>query len=492
MAGDVQGNTTNVISNQQGSDINHDGNDKKILQEGAEKETDDISKIELISFAEYNSLPDNEKTKYVRYNPSLQSMAYAQWLALQKQAIAGFNDFGPMIEKMQVLEKLPLNDIKKQLEPIKQSFKTATDTINSLTSAPIIGQLAAPVFNVVLALGQMCGYLYSLVINPVNMFTAYKDAFDSLDMSNYKELFKPAEGTPNIDEQLAEKELEMTKVIIPDKEIKDLYERQKNVVKDQFDDIASEYDATYQSCVDLLDTTKRAMDTIDACMGAFSLGSATMAKKMFDSSYKLSKLQYEKNYNEKANKLAEKINGFESKIPVKYIKAEDLEKLKTKQKTTDAPVKDSMYEWSSKIDYTEEEVQQESDETKAAALEKAKVLQKIQNVDRDIATIKSQIEDLDNQMAPYNKTIESDETIIANADKKIIAANAILNNPDSTSEEKSQAETIKKSAEIEKELAEIEKSQAELAKIPYESQKTVLTNNLNAKNSQRDAIIRDL
>ena len=41
MPGDVQGNTTNVISNQQGADINHDGNDKKILQEGAEKETDE-------------------------------------------------------------------------------------------------------------------------------------------------------------------------------------------------------------------------------------------------------------------------------------------------------------------------------------------------------------------------------------------------------------------------------------------------------------------
>lgn len=464
MAGDVQGNTTNVISNQQGADINHDGNDKKILQEGAEKETDDISKIELISFAEYNALKDSEKTKYVRYNPSLQSMAYAQWLALQKQAIAGFNDIGPAIEKIQVVDQLPIEDIANQLKPIAQTFNTATDTINSLTSVEIIGQLASPVFDVVLALGKMCGYLYSLVINPINMFNAYYDAYQSLDMSNYKELFDPAEGTPNIDAQIAEKELEMTKVIIPDKEIKDLYERQKNVVKDQFDGVVKDVGETYEAGKETLETAKTALDTMDAVMGAFSLGSATMVKKMFEASYKLAKLQYEKNYNEKANDLAEKINGFESKIPVKYIKAEDLEKIKTQQKTVDAPVKDSMFEWSSDIDYTEQEAQQEANQAKEEALENARVLQKKQNLDKDIATLESQIRDL-------NNTIAEQEAIIAEQE-------AILNNPTSTEEQKAQAE--------------LKKAQAELKKTQTELQKSLSETQLNTKKSQRNEVMTEI
>jgi len=448
--GTVQGSTTDIISNQKGADINHDGDDKKILQEGAEKETDEIEQIKLISFAEYNALPDNEKTKYVKYNPSLQSMAYAQWLALQKQAIAGFNDIGPAIEKIQVVKQLPIEDIANQLEPIAQTFNSATDTINSLTSVPIIGQLASPVFDVVLALGKMCGYLYSLVVNPINMFNAYYDAYQSLDMSNYKELFKPAEGTPNIDAQLAEKELEMTKVIIPDKEIKDLYERQKNVVKDQFNGVVKKVGETYEAGEKTLKSAKNALDMMDAFMGAFSLGSATMVKKMFESSYKLSKLQYEKNYNEEANNLAEKINGFESKIPVKYIKAEDLEKIKTQQKTTDAPVKDSMFEWSSDIDYTEEEAQQEATQAKEEALENARILQKKQNLDKDIATLESQIQDLNNTIAEQE---------------------AILNNPTSTEEQKAQAELKKTQAELQKSLSETQ---------------------LNIKKSQRNDVIDEI
>ena len=79
MSGDVQGDTSRVISNQAGADINTDGNDKKILvEDGAEKDTDNIDEIKTISNAQYKSLSEEEQKQYVRYNPSLQSMVFSE------------------------------------------------------------------------------------------------------------------------------------------------------------------------------------------------------------------------------------------------------------------------------------------------------------------------------------------------------------------------------------------------------------------------------
>lgn len=410
MPGDVQGNTTNVISNQRGADINHDGNDKKILiEDGAEKKTDEISEMKLISFAEYNALKDEEKTKYVRYNPSLQSMAYAQWLATQKRAIAGFNDIGPALEKMAVVQDLPIRDLTEQIAPVANTIKTSTDTINSLTSAPIIGQLASPVFDVVLGLAKMCGFLYSMVVNPINMFDAYKDAVDSMDMSNYKELFKPAEGTPDINTILTEEETKMDKVVIPDKEIKNLYENQKIVVKKQFNDVVKDVGQTYTDAVTAVGNVKDAMDMMDTVMGGFTLGTATSAKKMFELAYKKSKQEYTKDYTKKANDLAEKINGFESKIPVKYIKAEDLDKIKVIEKTIDKKTNDSIFAFSSDNQEgpSQEELNAEYNAVKERELANSRKLQEKANAVKDLTTKQSQLDDALEKVESNNRIINN-------------------------------------------------------------------------------------
>lgn len=72
-------------------------------------------------------------------------------------------------------------------------------------------------------------------------------------------------------------------------------------------------------------------------MAGFSAGAATATKKCFEVGYELSKEEYMLDYKENATKLADKINGFEIKIPVKYIKSTDLEKIKSKQKAKDKP-----------------------------------------------------------------------------------------------------------------------------------------------------------
>ena len=109
-----------------------------------------------------------------------------------------------------------------------------------------------------------------------------------------------------------------------------------------------------------------------------------------------------------------------------------------------------MFEWSSDIDYTEEEAQQEATQAKEEALENARILQKKQNLDKDIAILESQIQDLNNTIAEQE---------------------AILNNPTSTEEQKAQAELKKTQAELQKSLSETQ---------------------LNTKKSQRDDVIDEI
>lgn len=189
-------------------------------------------------------------------------MVYSQWLALQNQAISSFNSLGPAIEKTQVLERLEpiVKNIKEPIEPIAEIFTSATETINSLTSAPIIGELASPVFDAILSIGEIIGYLYAMVNNPINIVKAYKAAYDSLDLSKYKKVFIGSDETPNIEEMLNEKENEMAEIIIPDKEIKNLYENQKKVLNSQIDSLKQPIQETYDAGKQTLNTAKATMD----------------------------------------------------------------------------------------------------------------------------------------------------------------------------------------------------------------------------------------
>ena len=96
------------------------------------------------------------------------------------------------------------------------------------------------------------------------------------------------------------------------------------------------------------------------------------------------------------------------------------------------------------------EAQEEATQAKEEALENAKILQKKQNLDKDIATLESQIQDLNNDIAIQN---------------------GIINNPESTEEQKANAE--------------LKKSQDEI-------QLNLLTPQLEAKISQRNEVMTEI
>ena len=137
MSGDVQGNTSKIISNQTGADINTDGNDTKILvEDGAEKQTDSVNDIKTIPNSEYMELSKEEKAKYVLYNPGLQDKVFYEWLAMQSQLVNGFNQLGPAIEKLQVLENIQfLTAIATNLSSIASAVAAVPESIAGLSSA---------------------------------------------------------------------------------------------------------------------------------------------------------------------------------------------------------------------------------------------------------------------------------------------------------------------------------------------------------------------
>lgn len=329
MSGDVQGDTSRVISNQAGADINTDGNDKKILvEDGAEKDTDNIDEIKTISNAQYKSLSEEEQKQYVRYNPSLQSMVFSEYLALQNQLINGFNTLGPAIDKMSVLSNITfLSNIASELQTVGAAFKSAADTIKNLESVEIIGNLAKPVTSVVKMVGSLCALIVVSMTNPYNQLMAYKDAFKQIDFTEYKKLFESTEETPSISEQLALKQSEMTKIHIPSEEIKNKYNEQMAVVNSQLTEIQNAYNSI-QMVDSLLTSLEAIQTTLDASTAVISFGSTTALQQAYKDGYESAKKSYSKDYTKEAQKMAKDINDFSSKLPIEWIKISDLEKLK--------------------------------------------------------------------------------------------------------------------------------------------------------------------
>ena len=266
-----------------------------------------------------------KKKQYVRYNPSLQSMVFSEYLALQNQLINGFNTLGPAIDKMSVLSNITfLSNIASELQTVGAAFKSAADTIKNLESVEIIGSLAKPVTSVVKMVGSLCALIVVSMTNPYNQLMAYKDAFKQID---FTELFESTEETPSISEQLALKQSEMTKIHIPSEEIKNKYNEQMAVVNSQLTEIQNAYNSI-QMVDSLLTSLEAIQNTLDASTAVISFGSTTALQQAYKDGYESAKKSYSKDYTKEAQKMAKDINDFSSKLPIEWIKISDLEKLK--------------------------------------------------------------------------------------------------------------------------------------------------------------------
>lgn len=304
------------------------GNDENILENGGEKSTDEFDSIQLIKKEEYDQLSDEEKTKYVRYNPSLQSTAYTQWLAAQNSMIKMYNQIGPALDKLQpftkggkTLQPIPLTSLIEKVKTVTSVAETMGDLVNTIASTAIVNIVAEPLKNLFGLIGALGGLVYALYMNPYQFIEPYVSAFKAVDLDTVNEYFS-GEVTPDIGITTAKVE----KMPIPDVEIKKevdaAIDQVKNLQPSAEDmlKLTTEMDTLCKS-LEGIPTDLQAVATM-GCSWAFSA-----ALEEFNLKFDQTK-NPEIDPNNQAMQMANNVNTLINKLPIKYIKVSDLEKLK--------------------------------------------------------------------------------------------------------------------------------------------------------------------
>ena len=338
MSGDVQGNTTNVIPNQTGQSINEDGEDEKILYAQAEKTTNELENIKLISRAEYMDLPAKQQAEYVRYNPSMSSIIYSYWLTAVNQMIGAFNKLGPMIENLEYLK-----DWEKLLKPIKAAAKKIKDLIGRILEmiGKVLGALSklglgllGDILTLIIDLiSGVVEFFYQFIINPFDKMLMYIAALEQVDWKGLKEFFdNESDETPSKDVNLQTAIRQMNKVVIPTGEIKAKVDQQMAVIKNVKEPIDQAYNITAQVYLDTKEVitkdAKEIDETITAVTGVTTFGITPICKYIWEEAVEKTAEACQKDYTKEAKDLGEKVHAFNSMIPIEYIKKSDLEILK--------------------------------------------------------------------------------------------------------------------------------------------------------------------
>lgn len=317
-----------IVPNQQGETVTED-KEQTIVKNGGEKETDDISNIQLIDKATYNALTADEKALYVKYNPSLTSQAYAQWLNAQNELIEAFNKLGPALQKMPDIEQLlNLQSAIDSISKMAKAFAEIPDQVSSIASAAGkvgLGALTDIFTNILKGVGALAAILYTMARNPYMMAKEYTEAFKSIDTASISEYFE-GETTPNL--EVAQTKVD--EIVIPDKEIKEYVDNNKNKVSSAKDK-TKEVIETVEVMETTAKTAEAVQDSIDDATLVLSIGTAEVAKKLVVDAYEEAYDANAKDYKEDAQGYANSVNDFIHNMPQKYIKISDLEKLKKYQ-----------------------------------------------------------------------------------------------------------------------------------------------------------------
>lgn len=309
------------------------GDDSLIFEEGNEKDTDTFSDIQLIDKSVYDNFDDSEKPNWVRYSPSLQSQAYAQWIAAQNQMIKLFGELGPVFDKLMpftkggmTLQPIPLTSLINSIKTVTSVAETMGDVVNTIASTAIVNIVAEPLKNLFGLIGALGGLIYALYMNPYQFIEPYTSAIKAVDLTNLKEQFN-AETTPNLDLYTTKVE----EIPIPDPDIKGEIETAKNQIKN-LKPTAEDMLAT----ADALNETAKALEGIPETLQAVSTMGCSLAFNAaldeFNIKFDQTKLP-NVDPNNQAKQWAENVNNLVNKLPVKYIKVSDLEKLKQLDKS---------------------------------------------------------------------------------------------------------------------------------------------------------------
>lgn len=313
------------IPNQEGQKV-EENKEEEIIKNGGEITTDDLSNIKLIDVQEYNKLNDDSKKLYVKYSPSLTSQAYAMYINSSNALIEQYNKLGPIIQKMPDFNTIAnVEEAIKPIENVSNKVEPLVDTINSIADMPIVGVVAQPLLDLLTIIGGVAAMFYTMIRNPFMMVKAYKEAFDSIDLESLKNIVD-SETTPNLDNAISE----MDSLVIPDKEIKEKVTENVEQIKTAKNTIqkAIETSETINKLLEQTTQVQQAMDTTISVLGILAGNAPTIGKQMIVTEYEKAVEENSKDYTKDSQQVANNINSFIHNIPQKYIKIEDLEKLK--------------------------------------------------------------------------------------------------------------------------------------------------------------------
>lgn len=310
--------------------------ENEIIKSGGEKIIDTLVNIQLINQMQYNLLSDDEKKKYVKYNPSLTSQAYIEYINKQNQLVDQLNQLTPLIEKAPTLDNL--ESINNFLEPIKgiaETTQTILDAISALTSAFStlgIGQLGDVLLGIFKLIGALSAMLYLMMKNPYNMIKEYQEAFDSIDTEALKTQFS-IDTTPNLKLSSAK----LNTLYIPDAEIKAYINTNMALLDTQLSTMTEVYTTitSLEELSSMADTIQKTMSTITKATATAAAGIAELAEQQVVNEFNKVYDEHKIDYKAKTEMITKNVNNFMHNFPQKYIKATDLEKLKDINKPID-------------------------------------------------------------------------------------------------------------------------------------------------------------
>lgn len=307
------------------------GNDS-LIKENGEKITDDFSNIKLLEKLEYKSLSEEEKQEYVRYSPSLQSEAYAQWINAQNAMIKTYNQMVPLFDKLQpftkggaTLSPIPLDSVIKSIETVTKTAETMGGIVNTIAGTAIVNIVAEPLKNLFALVGALGGLIYALYMNPYQFIEPYVSAIKSIDLDGLISFFE-SETTPNI--ALTTPEVEA--IPIPDvdigAEVKAGLAQVKNL------------QPSAQQMLQVAKSLKTASEALEGIPKGLKAVSTMGVSWAFDVGLDAFDINFEQaqslstDPNGQAKKWANNVNDLINGLPEKYIKVSDLQKLKELEK----------------------------------------------------------------------------------------------------------------------------------------------------------------
>ncbi len=188
-------------------------------------------KAKLLTEKEFNALSDEEKAKYIPYNPSMTDRGVAMAVAQANSYCEMLSQYGPMFEKMKVMPNpLPGEQLEQMVSSVEK-MTSLLDPIEKLAGVEPIGTLVKPLVNLINAIFQVLGLLFWISF----MLATGKDIFtdtytQTVNQVDWEGLEKQKEELKNRETTSSTENTEIDWDKIPTKEMGDKIKEVKTSV----------------------------------------------------------------------------------------------------------------------------------------------------------------------------------------------------------------------------------------------------------------------